>query len=628
MKIYLSKRYAAHTLSVLMIMSVICFGIAVMKATPVNAEELGCPDIDSYSTEGSSVTLYWSQLNYGLDTSVEIICVTTNKKYPAPESRGYYKISNLPAGETVKIKWRVCDNDPTKYVVTDWSGPLYITIAEGSDEKYKANENTDIVDCQIWINTDHFTYDGKSKSITITVTDGPDKTLTEGIDYKVTGNSRVNTGEQIITVTGMGDYTGSKRVSFVIFKADPVLYYENSTITIKKGEYFSNTLHYTSGLTIIRSSSNTSVAKITADNKINIVGTGTTTITASFEGSGNYNSKSASFRLIVNPAENQSKLDTDLYINYYGNGGTGIPGTQLKKKGQTIYISSTVPARSGYKFQGWSTGSSSTTVAYKPGDAYTKDSNLNLYAVWKKNDTVTSYKKILKFKQVALPFDNLYGDAGKANETICRIVYKKKDAKRFLKSEYNTGNKGNCFGMVSTAGLLYSAGEKKQKNKKPDISYQWNGKGKYIKIRDQVRALHTAYISDQNKSAWYSRTAAELADAVKKDLSGNHITIVSMYNNKYEHSVAVIGFETVNSSYDRLTIYDPYSWNSDANKKAQYLYLYKNGNGSYTGLWKYTVNGKNKFYHKKLNDNVLMSYETYSQYSGLWSKRGSLTFSS
>ena len=100
-----------------------------------------------------------------------------------------------------------------------------------------------------------------------------------------------------------------------------------------------------------------------------------------------------------------------------------------------------------------------------------------------------------------------------------------------------------------------------------------------------------------------------------------------MFKGSNGHAVAVIGFETINASYDRLTIYDSSSYEGapDAYKKPQYLYLYKT-NGAYNGNWKYTVNGKAHYVHSKKGDGRSLRYTTYSQYSKLWAKRGTLTF--
>lgn len=73
-------------------------------------------------------------------------------------------------------------------------------------------------------------------------------------------------------------------------------------------------------------------------------------------------------------------------ITFDANGGTGAPGMVMKTKGESIQISYTIPTRKGYTFSGWSTKPNSSEVSYRPGSVYKEDSNLHLYAVWKKND--------------------------------------------------------------------------------------------------------------------------------------------------------------------------------------------------------------------------------------------------
>ena len=84
---------------------------------------------------------------------------------------------------------------------------------------------------------------------------------------------------------------------------------------------------------------------------------------------------------------------SEFYIYYSGNtysAVSNIPSKGTKYPGVTYYISSQKPIRDKYKFLGWSTTydhlGSSSTVQYNPGDPYTTDANLYLYAVWAKDD--------------------------------------------------------------------------------------------------------------------------------------------------------------------------------------------------------------------------------------------------
>lgn len=71
-------------------------------------------------------------------------------------------------------------------------------------------------------------------------------------------------------------------------------------------------------------------------------------------------------------------------VAYNANGGSGAPGSQTKWYGTVLTLSSTIPTRTGYTFQGWAT-SANGSVAYQPGGQYGADSDVTLYAVWKAN---------------------------------------------------------------------------------------------------------------------------------------------------------------------------------------------------------------------------------------------------
>ena len=62
-----------------------------------------------------------------------------------------------------------------------------------------------------------YNYEGKAKTPGVTVKDGT-KTLVNGTDYTVKYSNNVNVGTATVTVTGKGNYTGSKSTNFVISK--------------------------------------------------------------------------------------------------------------------------------------------------------------------------------------------------------------------------------------------------------------------------------------------------------------------------------------------------------------------------------------------------------------------------
>lgn len=71
-------------------------------------------------------------------------------------------------------------------------------------------------------------------------------------------------------------------------------------------------------------------------------------------------------------------------IIYNANGGNDadLPETQIKDHQVDIELSYIYPDYDGRIFRGWATSSSATTAQYQPGDNYTGNAPLVLYAVW------------------------------------------------------------------------------------------------------------------------------------------------------------------------------------------------------------------------------------------------------
>lgn len=84
-------------------------------------------------------------------------------------------------------------------------------------------------------------------------------------------------------------------------------------------------------------------------------------------------------------------------ITYSGNatGVSGVPSQQIKNHDQSINLSTTIPVRTGYTFEGWATSSTATTVKYRAGItySYSENANLVLYAVWSPITYTVAYNK-------------------------------------------------------------------------------------------------------------------------------------------------------------------------------------------------------------------------------------------
>lgn len=71
-------------------------------------------------------------------------------------------------------------------------------------------------------------------------------------------------------------------------------------------------------------------------------------------------------------------------VKFDANGGSGAPANQTKTYGVDLTLSTTKPTRALYNFMGWGTSSSSSSssAVYQPGDKYTANADITLYAVW------------------------------------------------------------------------------------------------------------------------------------------------------------------------------------------------------------------------------------------------------
>ena len=84
--------------------------------------------------------------------------------------------------------------------------------------------------------------------------------------------------------------------------------------------------------------------------------------------------------------EERETNETNYLIKYISEDSIDIPESQIKESNTNITLSTTTPKRNGYTFVEWNTKSDGSGVSYNPGDKYTKDNSITLYAIWSKND--------------------------------------------------------------------------------------------------------------------------------------------------------------------------------------------------------------------------------------------------
>ncbi len=70
-------------------------------------------------------------------------------------------------------------------------------------------------------------------------------------------------------------------------------------------------------------------------------------------------------------------------ISFNANGGTDAPPAQVKTYDKTLVLSSAVPVLPGYDFVEWNTEKDGSGTAHYPGEEYTDNSKLSLFAQWR-----------------------------------------------------------------------------------------------------------------------------------------------------------------------------------------------------------------------------------------------------
>lgn len=155
--------------------------------------------------------------------------------------------------------------------------------------------------------------------------------------------------------------SGASQTVYVRFKGDGIKYlgfepndYENSVCRLNWSD-----IDWKNGTTSVT---------VTGKNA------GTILITVHFLDKYDNSFFSESFSVTVNNAS--------YTVSYDANGGNGAPSSQIKQYNKPLTLSSATPTRNGYNFIGWAESPSALSAQFEPGDTFTGNKDLSLYAVW------------------------------------------------------------------------------------------------------------------------------------------------------------------------------------------------------------------------------------------------------
>lgn len=88
---------------------------------------------------------------------------------------------------------------------------------------------------------------------------------------------------------------------------------------------------------------------------------------------------------IENSYYNKETL-TRYTVTYNANGGENAPNNQIKLEGISLSLTLAEPTRDGYNFKGWGTSMAAGAASYMPGDTYSNNSAITLYAIWEEQE--------------------------------------------------------------------------------------------------------------------------------------------------------------------------------------------------------------------------------------------------
>lgn len=161
-----------------------------------------------------------------------------------------------------------------------------------------AEEETSISEANISLSSTNFVYDGSSHVPNVSAVTLNGQTLTPNVDYVVVSVPATNAGTYIITINGMGNYSGTATANWAISKAQATISGDDSISIRGIGESVSKT-YTTNGDGAFSLSTSGGVATVTN------VG-GTVTVTSTEIGSGT---------MIVTVAEGQNYLSAEKTVN-------------------------------------------------------------------------------------------------------------------------------------------------------------------------------------------------------------------------------------------------------------------------------------------------------------------------
>ena len=226
-------------------------------------------------------------------------------------------------------------------------------------------------------------------------------------------------------------------------------------------------------------------------------------------------------------------------VKYNANGGSGAPAEQQKTHGTALTLSTTKPTKAGHNFLGWGLSASDTSVDYDPGESYTENEPIVLFAIWSPYEHTVAYHANGGSGEPKSQ-TKTYGKALTLNKTIpTRTGY------TFI--EWNTDKYGS--------GKSYDAGQ----------SYEREQNGGTVTLYAQWRINSYKLTINPNGGTWSGSTDTQSFNA---DYNTKKAIPVPVWEGHTFSGWTLDGYGTLSSLGAVST-----------------TYTYKEGNGTLTAKW-------------------------------------------
>ena len=518
------------------------------------------------------------------------ICTTSSANLTIRSGHGssYSAIGSIPSGASVTV------SKASGTGSGDWAHVTYNGVSGYSSMQYlqKAGEELD-VRISYWVSHDKMgdaissamqgdwvylcyrLYDKNSgknlneiKRYDFSVKEtiyNPDGSVVHSYTYEDSDNNWIGggcykPGTYTCKVELTGDWVGTYTTTFTVAENPKQIHASTSSVSLTLGSSETSTIYvwtsgYHSSAALLRKAESnnnisTSWGEWNDDDKLPLTITankaGTTTLTLTVE-------DKATGAVLDTITVNVTVTSNTHTITYNANGGSGAPSSTVKNHGQSATISTTLPTRQNYTFKGWATSSSSSTVAYKPGDIYSSNSSITLYAVWESATVITSSLTSSEYS-ASVDFAGGYKYFSFTPSQSGKYVFE------------STGDKDTIIAVYSSSGTEITSNDDGGDNRNFKLSYQFNAGTTYI-IKVKLYSSNTGSFSFTGKRIYtvsYNLNGGTASGGIssQEKIHGSSVTLSSTVPTKDNHTFK--GWATSSSSSTAAyTAGATYSANSD-----------------------------------------------------------------